>query len=279
MNFVDPQTSRSDRGGDSSSTPPPTDRGGGRSPTPSGAGSQPDVIDVDDSKAVLVATPALAYEMKGEVYALPADIVHAVDHIAAPNGYRREGSRERSFMYSLGIYVVPLEEEDDKPRYFCLADPTCRKKKDDGSLQKKRPQQREHPPQEQKTFGLCSVRRVHTEPYPGFLPGYHPAKNFCKFCTPVAGAGTELLCPYPELLYVLYDVHTGTRNFCELCTTLIPVSGTSVSSVRPSHKHPGCRYSFFIPARNLCEFCNTSVPVPGTSVSSGRSPYLYPELL
>ena len=129
INFADPQTSRSDRGGDSSPTPPPSDRGGGSLPTPSGAGRQPDVIDVDDSKAVLVATPALAYELKGEVYALPADIAHAVDHIAAPDGYSREGSRERSFMYSLGIYVVPSEEEDDKPMYFCLADPTCRKNK------------------------------------------------------------------------------------------------------------------------------------------------------
>ena len=44
-----------------------------------------------------------------------------------PDGYRRQSSRERLFMYSLGVYVVPLEEEDDKPENFGLADPTCRK--------------------------------------------------------------------------------------------------------------------------------------------------------
>ena len=84
---------------------------------------------MDDSKAVLVSIPALVYDKKVEVYALPADIVQTVDHFTVPDGYRREGSRERSFMQSLGVYVVQLGEEDDKHKYFCLADPTCRKNK------------------------------------------------------------------------------------------------------------------------------------------------------
>ena len=46
-----------------------------------------------------------------------------------PDGYRREGCRERSFMSSLGVYVVPLEEEDHKHKCLCLADPSCRKNK------------------------------------------------------------------------------------------------------------------------------------------------------
>ena len=116
MNAADPQGSPSDRAGGSSSTPPL-------------AGSQPEVIEVDDSKAELVVTPALVYDMKGEVYALPTDIVQAVDHFTVLDGYRRERSRERSVMYSLRVYVVPLGEEDDKHKYFCLADPTCRKNK------------------------------------------------------------------------------------------------------------------------------------------------------
>ena len=55
-----PQGSPSDRGGGSSSTPPPSDRDSGSSSTPPGAGSQPEVIEVDDGRAVLVLTPALA---------------------------------------------------------------------------------------------------------------------------------------------------------------------------------------------------------------------------
>ena len=102
----------------------PSNRGGGSSSTPLGAGSQPELIGMDDSKAVLVIAPALVYDMKGEVYASSADIIRAVDHFTVPDGYRREGSRERSFMYSLGVYVVPLEQENGKHKYLSLADPT-----------------------------------------------------------------------------------------------------------------------------------------------------------
>ena len=69
---------------------------------------------MDDSKAVLVITPALVYDMKGEVYALPADIVHADNHFTVLDGSMRECSGERSFMYSLGVYVVPWQNVDDK---------------------------------------------------------------------------------------------------------------------------------------------------------------------
>ena len=61
--------------------------------------------------------------MEGEVYVLPADIVQAGDDFKVPDGYRKEGSGERSFMYSLGVYVVPLAEKDH------MADPACRKNK------------------------------------------------------------------------------------------------------------------------------------------------------
>ena len=72
--------------------------------------------------------------------------------------------------------------------------------------------------------------------------------------------------PYPQLLQVLrtftpvqrtsvssvqYDIHTRTRNFTKICTT-VP-------------QYPGYGYSIFIPARNFCKFCT---PVPQ-----------YPELL
>ena len=45
---------------------------------------------------------SLVYDMKGEVYALPADIGWAFDDLTVPDGYSRDGSRERSLMYSLG---------------------------------------------------------------------------------------------------------------------------------------------------------------------------------
>ena len=86
-------------------------------------------IEVDDIKPWFGITLALVFDIKGEGCVLPADIVQAVDDFKVPDGYGREGSRERSFMYSLGVYVVPLAEEDHKHKYFCMADPACRKNK------------------------------------------------------------------------------------------------------------------------------------------------------
>ena len=192
MNAADPQGSPSDRGGGSSCTPPSSDRGGGSSSTPPGAGSQPEVIEVDDCKAVLVITPALVYDMKGEVYALPADIVQAIHQFTVPEGYRREGSRERWFMYSPGVYVVPLVEEDDKHMYFCLADPTCRKN---------------------KTTVPCK-KGDHTN------VNTHDKSTKLYDCVVYVGdIQNHTRSIYP------------TKNFCMLCMTFIPVPETSVSSV------------------------------------------------
>ena len=112
---------------DSQGSPP--DRDGGSSSTPPAVGSQSEGIEVDGKRAVLAITPTLVYDMKGEVHVLPANIVKAVDDTKVPDGYRREGCRERSFMYSLGVYVVPSAEEDHKHKYLCMADPLCRKNK------------------------------------------------------------------------------------------------------------------------------------------------------
>ena len=92
-----------------------------------------------------------------------------------------------------------------------------------------------------------------------------------------SGSSVRLSYPYPELLELLEDCRTRTRNFCEFCTTratipgvrvqlLMYPPGTPVSSVSPLHN-----------TRNFCEFCNTSIPVPETSGSSVRLPYPYPE--
>ena len=145
MDAADPQGYPPDRDGGSLSSAPSLDRGSGSSSTPPAARSQPEVIEVDGNKAVLAITPALVHDRS----LLPADIVKAVDDFKVPEGYRKEGCRERSFMYSLGVYVVPLAEEDHKHEYFCTADPSCRKNKATAPCKKGRPKQCEHPPQEQ----------------------------------------------------------------------------------------------------------------------------------
>ena len=120
------------------------------------------------------------------------------------------------------------------------------------------------------------VRRVRTDQYPGYTPG-----------------NTH----HREPLYVLQYIHTRTQNFCKLFTTLTPVPGTSVRSVRPCQGKTGYGYSTFTPAynfyelctsvpqhrellcvqqhfrtrtQNFCKFCKIPLPLPGTFVTSVR---------
>ena len=101
MDAADPQGSPPGRGGGSSFTPPLRQTGGGSSSTSPAAGSQPEVIEVDDNKAVFAITPALVFDMEREVHVLPADIVQAGDDCKVPDGYGRESSGERLF------YLLP----------------------------------------------------------------------------------------------------------------------------------------------------------------------------
>ena len=103
----------------------------------------------------------------------------------------------------------------------------------------------------------------------GIYPGITRTRHVCEFCTAVIpvpgisvnyarpcrdtrGTGTTYVYlpgtsvsyvwhsyPYPELLRVLQDIHTRTRNFCEVCTIFIPVPGTRVSTVCLCHNTRG----------------------------------------
>lgn len=87
-----------------------------RSPRdPSGGGSsapdQTSDVEVADGKNAPVIKPALVYDSKGKVVDLSPETIKAVDDFVVPHGYRREGAREWSFMYSLGIHTVPDRHE------------------------------------------------------------------------------------------------------------------------------------------------------------------------
>ena len=79
--------------------------------------------------------------------------------------------------------------------------------------------------------------------------------------------------PYLGLLWVLYDIYTGTRTFFPVLsvgyTANDTLQRTGVSSIEHSHpyqkildvlypgaaKTRGTRTECFVHARNLCEFC------------------------
>ena len=54
----------------------------------------------------------------------PVHIINAADRVVVSNSYRGEGARDRSFAYSLEVYVVP-DKDDEQPKYFCSANGTC----------------------------------------------------------------------------------------------------------------------------------------------------------
>ena len=119
-------------------------------------------------------------------------------------------------------------------------------------------------------------------------------RNVSEFCT--------TFIPVPELsIFVLsvgytqndtrgiYPGYYPTNDICNLCRTLIPVPGSSGSSVRRCTKTRGTGTAFlYLPGtsvssvrpchntRNFWKFCKTFIPVPGTSVSSVRPVPQYP---
>ena len=72
-----------------------------------------EVIDVDaEKKAVPVVLPAPVYNSHtGDVYELPAETIKAGDGFPVPACFRREETREASFMYSIGVYIETIDEK------------------------------------------------------------------------------------------------------------------------------------------------------------------------
>ena len=83
-------------------------------------------------KGVTVIKPALVFKTGGgDVFDVPAATAKAINDFEVLRGYKREGTRKRSFMYSLGVYVEPVEKagQEYKHKYSCMADAMCRRNK------------------------------------------------------------------------------------------------------------------------------------------------------
>ena len=56
--------------------------------------------------------PAPVYNsLTRDVYELPVETIKAVDGFPVPAGFRREGTREASYMYSIRVYVDTIDEK------------------------------------------------------------------------------------------------------------------------------------------------------------------------
>ena len=57
--------------------------------------------------------PAKVYNSTtGDLYDVSADTIAAINGFEAPSGFQEEGSREQSFLYSLGNYIKPIGVEE-----------------------------------------------------------------------------------------------------------------------------------------------------------------------
>lgn len=84
-----------------------------------------DVEVVERCTGAPVVSPALVYTKQGNVVEVGENIVAAVDTFHTPDGFVRKGSREQSYMYSLGVYVEQSGGINHK--FFCMADAECRR--------------------------------------------------------------------------------------------------------------------------------------------------------
>ena len=99
----------------------------------------------------------------------------------------------------------------------------------------------------------------------------------CATIPGTSGSFVTLSYLYPELLEVLYDIHTRTWKFCKFCTSFATIPGVRVQHVLYPTGTSGSSVRLCHNTRNFWKLCNTSIPVPETSGSSVRPPYPYPE--
>ena len=89
------------------------DAGGGTLSTPENVEpvhSSSSKVEVVGDTGMPVIEPAAFYR-NGEVVDVDCTIVNTVDSFEVPAGHVRKGARERSFMYSVGVYAEKMERD------------------------------------------------------------------------------------------------------------------------------------------------------------------------
>ena len=66
----------------------------------------PEVVEISQGNRVPTIKPAIVYSTQGEECNVPVDTTAAVDEFTVPTGYKRVGTRQASFMYSVGVYCT-----------------------------------------------------------------------------------------------------------------------------------------------------------------------------
>ena len=87
-----------------------------------------EVIEVDGHCLNVIKLAAIYYT-NGTVFELPQETIEAADEFVVLHGFVRSGCRKQSYMYSLGVYVKPVDPNDRRHKYHCILTSSCQKKK------------------------------------------------------------------------------------------------------------------------------------------------------
>ena len=87
-----------------------------------------DVVDLTPKESPVVRTISSApvYKTNGDEYEVPEEIIEAIDNFLIPEGFQKIGNRESSFLYSVGVFVKPLNRNDKTGYFHCRANKKCR---------------------------------------------------------------------------------------------------------------------------------------------------------
>lgn len=86
------------------------------------------VIDLTpkDAPVVRLLEAAPVYRTNGNEYTVPPETIAAIESFRAPDGYRQSGSREDSYMYSVGNFTKPVDSKNKTGKFHCQASKSCR---------------------------------------------------------------------------------------------------------------------------------------------------------
>lgn len=97
----------------------------GSATAPAHQTQDPDVLEVSGTSASVIASAAIYYctSFRGRCTKRKRTQQKAVDDNVVPNGFRREGARDDSFMCSLlmGVFVSPAGKSDKRCKYSLAA--------------------------------------------------------------------------------------------------------------------------------------------------------------
>ena len=105
MSDADPSGSTPETAGDVQTDSHAAEAGAGAGEEHEEHSHEVEVVEGGSGAGIPVIKPALVYNKQGGVVEVTQDIVDAVDKFTPPTGFVKKGSRDKSYMYSVGVYV------------------------------------------------------------------------------------------------------------------------------------------------------------------------------